>query len=385
MRKKIYRTFTQVLLTAGTIALMLSCGNSADTPKTGKYHIKATVGGVADGTTVYLQSMLPDGGWTSDSTTVKDRCFEFSDAVDEPFLALIRIAGDGETPDMRHIFIEKGEIILTSDDSIKNATVQNSQLNKDFDDLNEAMKLLEAKANALNEKAGNASPEQQQSAEFREELNRESKVLQDEYRQLVVAFIKSHPASYISLMLLTSFVPDDIEFADSVFTNFPDELKQTKTGKDLSFVLEGNKKTAVGAVAPDFTMNTPDGVPVKLSDFRGKYLLLDFWASWCGPCRQENPNVVEAYQRFKDRNFTILGVSLDNEQQDGKERWLKAIADDKLEWTQVSDLKYWDNAAAKLYAVRSIPANFLLDPDGKIIARDLRGDELLKKLEETLK
>ena len=124
-----------------------------------------------------------------------------------------------------------------------------------------------------------------------------------------------------------------------------------------------------------------DGKPVSLKDFRGKYVLIDFWASWCGPCRMENPNVVEAYNKYSKKNFTVLGVSLDRE----RNAWLKAIKDDKLTWTQVSDLKFWDNAVAKLYRISSIPQNILVDPNGKIIARNLRGEELQSKLAELLK
>jgi peroxiredoxin len=135
-------------------------------------------------------------------------------------------------------------------------------------------------------------------------------------------------------------------------------------------------------MAPDFTQADVNGVPVKLSSFRGKYVLIDFWASWCGPCREENPNVVRVFNKYKEKNFTVLGVSLDK--QSGRADWLAAIKSDGLNWTQVSDLKFWNNAAAALYYVSSIPANFLIDPNGKIIAKDLRGDDLDAKLKEVL-
>jgi peroxiredoxin len=157
-------------------------------------------------------------------------------------------------------------------------------------------------------------------------------------------------------------------------------LRETETARSLRNALESLKTTADGAMAPDFEQRDTLGHPVRLSSFRGKYVLLDFWASWCGPCRQENPNIVKAYNRFKSKNFTIVGISLDR--QDGEFAWMKAIRADHLDWTQLSDLKFWNNAVAQLYFVQSIPKNFLIDPTGKIVAQDLRGDDLELKLEE---
>lgn len=141
-----------------------------------------------------------------------------------------------------------------------------------------------------------------------------------------------------------------------------------------------SNKPTIGKLAPDFTMNDTDGKPFSLSQLKGKYVLVDFWASWCGPCRGENPNVVIAFNKFKNKNFTILGISLD----ENKAAWLKAIKDDKLEWKQVSDLKQWNSAAVGLYGFDGIPYNVLIDPQGKIIATELRGPDLEKKLEEVL-
>jgi peroxiredoxin len=144
---------------------------------------------------------------------------------------------------------------------------------------------------------------------------------------------------------------------------------------------EAGKGVQVGTLAPEIVLPTSDGKEVTLSSFKGKYVLVDFWASWCGPCRQENPNVVAAYNTYKDKNFTILGVSLDNDM----DKWQSAIKKDNLTWTHISDLKGWESIAARDYSVESIPANFLVDPNGKIIARDLRGEMLAQKLSEVLK
>jgi peroxiredoxin len=139
----------------------------------------------------------------------------------------------------------------------------------------------------------------------------------------------------------------------------------------------------MGQTAPEFTLPDVNGKAVSLNSFRGKWVLVDFWASWCRPCRMENPNVVAAYQQFKNKNFTVLGVSLDRE--DGKEDWIKAIKDDRLEWTQVSELKFWNSIVVPMYNIEGIPYNVLIDPQGKIVAENLRGPDLAKKLQAVLK
>lgn len=175
-------------------------------------------------------------------------------------------------------------------------------------------------------------------------------------------------------------------FSQSILTRFPkSELAKTFSNK-LTQTLTGNtaeKKgnEIIGQTAPEINLPSPSGKNISLSSLKGKYVLVDFWASWCGPCRAENPNVVEAYKKFKDKNFTILGVSLDND----KEKWMKAVADDNLTWNHVSDLQGWESIAARTYNVQSIPTNFLINPEGKIIATNLRGAELEATLEQTLK
>jgi len=195
-------------------------------------------------------------------------------------------------------------------------------------------------------------------------------------------YIKQNPDSYMSLVALTEVAGPsmDVAVVEPVYKGLSVNVRNSTSGQSFAKLIEAARSTSIGAMAPVFTQNDVNDKPVTLTDFRGKYVLVDFWASWCGPCRGENPNVVKAYQQYKGKNFTVLGVSLDRP--GNKEAWLGAIKADGLEWTQVSDLKFWDNQVAKQYGIRSIPQNFLIDPTGKIVGKNLRGEALNQKLKE---
>jgi peroxiredoxin len=373
-----------VFIIAGFIA-SLSCYAQQDA-----YSVKATVGNIKDNTKALLSYRL-DGKNVVDTTYVKNNTFEFKGDITDPFRATLELKSDDESSKQRDFlsfYVEKGEIILTSPDSIKHAAISNSKLNDEAKEWTELTKPLRAEEATLYATYRAASEEERKSEEFQKKFEQVSDSLDAIEKGLAENFIKKHPNSFLNLIqLLTTYLgyyPDGSE-AESAFALLSPALRETKTGKDYVKKIEAWKATSVGAIAPAFTQNDPDGKPVKLSDFRGKYLLIDFWASWCGPCRQENPNVVKAYTAYKDKGFTILGVSLDDETKKGKENWLKAIEADHLTWTHVSDLKYWNNEVAKQYGINAIPANFLLDPTGKIIGRNLRGEALTAKLAEYIK
>lgn len=197
-------------------------------------------------------------------------------------------------------------------------------------------------------------------------------------------FVKQHAnqyvAGFIGVNYLNEKMDKSLQDAETVYALLDKKIQSSYYGKKLAEDIQKIKSTSIGQKAPDFTLNSSEGKPVSLASFKGKYVLVDFWASWCGPCRAENPNVVAAYQKFHAKGFEILGVSLDNQQP----QWLAAIEKDKLAWTHVSDLKGWSSDVAATYAVQSIPANFLLDPQGVIIAKDLRGADLANKLAELI-
>jgi thiol-disulfide isomerase/thioredoxin len=201
-------------------------------------------------------------------------------------------------------------------------------------------------------------------------------------KQLAKEYAAAHPSSYVAVFEVLSYFSynPDAEELQTVFSEFTPAIQASYLGSQLKKIVEAAVLTGVGRPAPEFTQADVKGKPVNLSSYKGQYVLVDFWASWCGPCREENPNVLKAYRKYHSKGFTVLGVSLDNK----KENWLEAVRKDGLPWTQVSDLQGWKNAVAVLYGIQGIPMNYLVDKNGKIIAKELRGEDLDKTLATSL-
>jgi len=364
---------------AMAVVTMVACAGK-DNPNeldSGKMTLTGEVKGMKEG---FLEiASLASDSVVVDSIEVKDGKFSYSTELKEPLPYVLRVANAMSQP--LFFFADPGKVTINGpSDSLHTAKIEGGNSQALFSQLND--KLMESRK-------GEESMRQefmmaQSTGDTVKMKEVEAKFI--EGNEKLVAFAKdlaiANPANVVSAFIAANFLMDPAKIEDlkTVFEKLSPAVKSSYYGDRVDKVIKAAAATAVGSVAPDFSQPGVDGNPLQLSSLRGKVVLVDFWASWCGPCRAENPNVVKAYNKYKEKGFEILGVSLD----ENAEAWKKAIADDKLVWQQVGDMKGWRNDAAQLYGINSIPASFLLDKEGKIIARDLRGEDLDKKLAEVL-
>ncbi|WP_113636845.1 TlpA disulfide reductase family protein [Nubsella zeaxanthinifaciens] len=355
-----------------------------------------TIKGKVAGLNAPAKAYLAYGNKIADSASLVNGAFEFKGSIPSITQASIRVKHNDMPPadpkkrvpaDALNFYLEPAVINIIAADSIKNAKITGSKVNEDNAKLKAALKPVDDKVAVLMKEYNSYTQEQKKDEEFMKPFMAKYDAATGEATPIYKKFAEGNRDSFIGLMAFRSSLGYEFDpsVADAEFKKFAANVRSTALGKNIESSIEGAKKTQIGTMVADFTQNDPDGKPVKLSDFKGKYVLVDFWASWCGPCRQENPNVVDAFNKFKDKNFTVLGVSLDGgNTRTTKEAWLKAVEADKLTWTHVSDLKGWDNEVSKGFGVQSIPFSFLVDPNGKIVAKNLRGKALHDKLSELL-
>jgi len=358
--------------------------------QSGRYTINGKIAPLAKPTQAYLIYNNSTGKQTDSTLISNNGYFIFAGTITDPENAYIEISKNRtgiHIFDISYIsiYLEPGTIMVISPDSLENAKITGGKINADYNKLQMALTAgTRGIIEGINKAYETASVEKRESKAFKDSLTNLNELMQKDEKAVYLAFIKDNPNSLVSLFALESYAgasPDGIEI-DSIFNSLSKNVRSSGMGTRYAITIEKIKHTAIGVVAPDFTMADTAGRAISLHDFKGKYVLVDFWASWCGPCRGENPNLLKAYGSYKNKNFTILGVSLDSP--GAKDKWLKAIHEDHLTWSQVSDLQGRKNTAAQLYGVQFIPENFLVSPDGKIIAKNMRGEQLNNKLKELL-
>ena len=337
-----------------------------------KLTVTGKVKGIKEGTIVSLIDVNKPTD-TIAKAKVKNGVYILQQKLKEPMLLNLNMGADKTLM----AFLDNSSVRITGDiTQVKNSRISGSKTHNDFRDFKKIFDPKFEKLMKINQ--------QFQMGQRSDSLVTLMGMIRDTIQKEIDQFIKKRKASAVSAFVLAATLQlnEDVLLTEQRMNSLKPSALENMYGNFLKQTVAETKINAVGSMAADFTQADTSGVPVSLSSFRGKYVLLDFWASWCGPCRQENPNVVANYQKFSPKNFTVLGVSLDRPGQ--KDKWLQAIYKDNLTWTHVSDLQFWNNAVAQQYRVQGIPQNFLIGPDGKILAKNLRGPALEQKLCEVL-
>lgn len=370
------------LLGLGLLAIALFVGSCSN--KDG-FSITGTITNIGDAKKVYLLELDTFGQMTPIDSTFLNEDKEFtlkSKSADPAFYqvavgqrAFFVIAENGDEIELKaDLNNPSGNYELKGSDEADKITAYN-KITAEYSQQNGALAEQYSKM---------ITADQDRKDEIIAEYNAKSQVISKPFLEKSMAFIEKNKKSMTAFFAANIMVGMPHDEYEGKLIAYSKEAKETfpnnKAINSFALQMEAAKKVAIGSQAPTISALSPDGKIIKLSDFKGQYVLVDFWASWCAPCRQENPNLVASYQRFKDKNFTVLGFSLD----DNEEAWKKAIVVDKLEWAQVSELRQWDSPTAQSYNVSAIPASFLIDPSGKIIAKNLRGEQLNQFLEKTL-
>lgn len=366
--------YKKLLFFAGILLGLSSCSSN--------YTIEGTVDKMADGAMVLLQKQMNESFIPLDSTYVKNGKFTFRGKQDTATMALLTMESKEKLPYMPALFILENGILKVNIDTI--SSVSGTELNDRFHNYMESRSATDKKMEQLSREyvADYLSGTLTDSVFVK--LKKQFSDEESNLRSLTQKYIQSNTdnVSGVYVFLQNSYL-FSAEEQSSIISKAKPFFQENQMIKTFSDILERNRNIAVGMPYIDLKMQNPEGQPVSLSDYvgKGKYVLIDFWASWCAPCRKQMPTLVSLYNQFKNKNLEIVGVSFDN----NKDEWIKYIKEAKLPWPQMSDLNGWESEAVLLYAIQGIPHTILVDPKGKIIAKDLKGSELVKKLEEVLK
>lgn len=357
------------------LVILMSCNTSTQ-------KLEATIEDIEDGTNVYLTHLGPENiPIPLDTTQVQNNSFEFDLKPVNQDINLIQIEGVNSNlifiNDAEHIKIEASKA------NLRESKIEAGEHNKLLKDYLNLITGYAEKGNEIQRQYQEAAQKGDQETILDMQLDMQE--LEKESREESFNFIKTNTHSIVGMMALSDIMNSKtipLNQMKSIYDEFDGNVKDTPLGKMLGKNIAKIGATDVGAEAPKFSGPTPEGDELALEDAMGKVTLIDFWASWCRPCRVENPNIVSIYKDYKDRGFTVVGVSLDKP--NSKNAWIKAIEDDQLEWNHISNLKHWQEPIAQKYGVKAIPAAFLIDENGVIIGKDLRGNDLREKVKEVL-
>ena len=381
----------KILVFVSAIAVLVSCNKAGEN----EYIVTGTIKGL-DGKNVFLEKQDEAGQLKQvDTVKIENGKFSFKGNAKEPEMYLVQVeAVQGKVP----FILENGDITMEiNKDSVNVSKVKGTYNNDELNTYKENGVKIQKKMMKFQETNMQKMQEAQQKQDtvVMNGLRKEYMKIQEDFVKQSDDYVSSHPKAFISALIIDQMfnqMNPDVAKIKKYYNTLDKSLKDTKVGKSIQTKLAKIDKPvaevapaaeggiAVGSTAPDFSANTPDGKTVSLKQSLGKVTIVDFWASWCKPCREENPNVVALYNELHAKGLNIVGVSLDKE----AAPWKEAIAKDKLAWNQVSNLKWWKEPIAATYGVQSIPATFILDASGKIVAKDLRGAELKAKVNELL-
>lgn len=341
------------------------------------FEVLGTTKGFKDSAKIYIEN--PETGYI-DSAYILNNKFKFTGHVDAPTPFVIRTSFFDGMPEFNMLWIENSKITIEAEKgSLKSAQVKGSKVNEQNSVYRKLMQKIGLSQDSLY-MALSMAEQESDSLAFPKLIQKQHSLMKQQ-SDLSCQFIKDHPDYLLSVYHLSSLVRSlSKEESKKLYDCLSADNQKTKYGQQVFQYLKLSKTFKVGDTAENFSSTDLNGKQVSLSDFKGKYVLLEFWGSGCGPCRMENPNLRNTYKTFKEKKFEILGVTVDQNKKD----WERAVKDDSMNWTTVSDLKGINGTAATIYSIQAIPTNFLINPEGVIIAMNLRGDNLAKKLGEIL-